>query len=119
MGAQRCDEDEEHKCPFCSSTGHCPHILLLVDTTSRNAEGGVLMSAFNERWSKLCQEGGDDFDEREPFESLLGEVDSIADVANDYDYEGGPGMSSTYSAYYVDSETKAQDALGRFIEARR
>jgi len=103
------------ECPYCSSANGCSHILLLVDKTFRTAEGGALMLAFNDRWSNLCEDGGDDFDEREPFESLLEEVDSLADSSADYDHEGGPGMSSSYSIYYVQSAERAKDAVARFI----
>lgn len=69
------------------------------------------MEAFNDRWSKLCEEGGDDFDEREPFDNLLEEVDSWADWSSDYDHEGGPGMSSSYAIYYVESADKVKKAI--------
>ncbi len=109
------NEDGGQECPFCSSTTSCGHVLLLVDRTFRTAEGGTLMRKFNARWSKLCEEGGDDFDEREPFEDLLEEVDSCADSSVDYDHEGGPGMSSSYSIYYVKSAEKADTAVARFL----
>ena len=72
------------------------------------------MDAFNERWYSLLEVSGDDVDEREPFDSLLEEVDLLADAFADYDHEGGPGMSSAYSLYYVESQSKAQDALMKF-----
>ena len=74
------------------------------------------MRSFNDRWSKFCEEGGDDFDEREPFDGLLDEVDTFADSSDDYDHEGGPGMSSSYSVYYVESAEKAKTALARFSD---
>jgi hypothetical protein len=116
MTAEDYDDDggaEEY--PFCSSTDECDHVLLVVDRTFRAAEGGVLMEAFNDRWSRLCEEGGDDFDEREPFDSLGEEVDSYADSSADYDIEGGPGMSSSYSIFYVQSVDKADAAVARFV----
>lgn len=73
------------------------------------------MDAVNERWSALCEDGGEDFDEYEPFEDLLEEVDSYADWSTEYDYEGGPGMSSTYAIYYIDSADKAKKGLVRFV----
>lgn len=108
------DEDDVQECPYCSSTSGCAHVLLLVDRTFRTAEGGALMRAFNDRWSKLCEEGGDDFDEREPFDGLLDEVDACADSSAEYDHEGGPGMSSSYSIYYVQSADAAKQAVERF-----
>lgn len=108
------DEDESHKCPYCSSSDSCPHVLLVVDKTFRIAEGGALMDAFNDRWSKLCDEGGDDFDESEPFAELLEEVDCYANSSADFDISGGPGRSSGYVIFYVVSADKAQEVLTRF-----
>lgn len=109
------DEDGARACPYCSSTSRCAHLLLLVDTTFRTAQDGALMPAFNECWSRLCEDGGDDFDERESFEVLLGEVDALSDSSAEYDYEGGPGMSSSHSIYYAESAEKAKDAVARFV----
>jgi hypothetical protein len=108
------DEDGAPECPYCSSLSDCSHVLLLVDTTFRTAEGGVLMRAFNDRWGKLCEKGGDDYDERESFNGLLDEVDACADSSAEYDHEGGPGMSSSYSIFYVESADAAQEAVARF-----
>lgn len=110
------DEGGVQECPYCSSASGCVHVLLLVDRTFRTAESGVLMDAFNDRWSKLCEDGGEDFDEREPFEGLLNEVDAYADASSEFDHEGGPGMSSSYSIYYVESADKAKDAVARFAD---
>ncbi|SEN95319.1 hypothetical protein SAMN05216404_10916 [Nitrosospira multiformis] len=71
------DEGGAQECSYCASSDECAHVLLIVDRTFRTAEGGVLIDAFNERWSKLCEDGGDDFEEREPFENLLDEVDAF------------------------------------------
>lgn len=108
------DEDTTQRCPYCSSSNDCEHLLLLVDRTFRTAEGGALMRVFDERWSDLCEKGGDDFDERQPFEDLLEEVDSISDYSADFDFEGGPGRSSAYSIYYVKSASKVDAVLSRF-----
>jgi hypothetical protein len=109
------DDDGSQECPYCSSNDECGHVLLAVDRTFRTAEGGVLMEAFNDRWSRLCEEGGDDFDEREPFENLLEEVDSCADSSTDHHHDGGPGMSSSYSIYYVESAENADAAVASFV----
>ena len=109
------DDGGAQECPYCSSSDTCAHVLLVVDRTFCTAEGGVLMDAFNERWSSLCEDGGDDFDEREPFENLLEEVYSCADASTDCDHEGGPGMSSSYVIFYVESAEKADAAVARFV----
>jgi hypothetical protein len=101
-------------CPFCGSQGDCRHLLLVVDKTFRKAEGGLVMSAFNARWSTLQENGGEDFDEREPFDALLEEIDALADAALESDQEGGPGMSSSNITYVASSAAKAKKALASF-----
>lgn len=109
------DDDEssaEQTCPFCGSDGDCVHLLLVVDRTFRTAEGGILIDAFNARWSACFK--GEDFDEREAFDELLEEVDSLSDAMADHVHEGGPGMSSAYSTYFVKSKARAKIALTKF-----
>ena len=101
-------------CPYCASTDDCTHLLLLVDKTFRTAVGGLLFDAFNARWSEICEEGGDDFDEREPFDDLLDQVHGLADDFNEYDVDGGPGSFCEYAVYYSESETSATAAIQRF-----
>lgn len=108
------DDEPAPGCPYCASVNGCTHLLLLVDLTFRSAGNGTLMEAFNDRWSKLCEEGGDDFDETEPFESLLDEIAACADSFAEYDFEGGPGMSSSCAAYYVESAEAMKEAVARF-----
>jgi hypothetical protein len=57
------------------------------------------MDAFNDRGSALCEAGGDDFDESEPFANLLEEVEALADEFAEVDQEGGPGQSSEIVTY--------------------
>jgi hypothetical protein len=107
--------EEDPKCPFCSSSDECEHLLLVVDKTFRCADGGLLMAAFNRRWRSLFDED-EDLDEREEFDLLLEEVEAIADAESCYDHEGGPGMSSDYAYYYIKSEESAKDRIQRFSE---
>lgn len=113
------DENQEGACPFCGGHGNCPHLLLVVDTTFRTAEGGVLMDAFYTRWSSFFEEADDDFDERGAFDDLLEEVDSLSDAMLEHDHEGGPGMSSAYATYFVETAAKADPALKRFVGGGR
>lgn len=101
-------------CPYCASTDDCSHLLLLVDKTFRNAVGGLLFDAFNARWSQICEEGGDDFDEREPFYDLLDQVHGLADDFNEYEVDGGPGSFCDYAVFFSKSESSATLALQRF-----
>ena len=102
------------KCPYCRSTNDCEHLLLVVDRTFRRAEGGMLMDAFNERWSELVEGAGKKFNERDSFDLLLDKVDALSDFDIDLDDEGGPGMSSSCIIYYVKTSSKADDALESF-----
>jgi hypothetical protein len=116
MRAEDDSKDCKGTCPFCGSTGDCSHLLLVVDKTFRMAEGGTLMHAFNARWSAFLEEADDDFDEREAFEELLDEVDSLSDAMTEHDQEGGPGMSSTYAGYFAKSQARAKDAMASFAK---
>lgn len=72
------------------------------------------MDAFNDRWSMLLEDCGDDSDERGLFENLLGEVDTCSDAPTEYDHDGGSEISSAYSIYYAKSAAIAKDAVVRF-----
>ena len=101
------DEDEEREessCPFCGSTGDCPHLLLLVDKTFQEVSGGVLFDAFKGRLNSDCAN----------FQELLYEVDSLADAFDMYNFEDLPGSSSTYEVYYASSAAKAKKARSAF-----
>lgn len=115
MNEDICTEDST-LCPYCAKSSGCEHVLLVVDRTFRTAEGGTCMDGFNQRWSMLFDDADDDFDEREAFETLLEEVDAVADFSTEFDFEGGPGMSSGYSVYYVKSTEDAHDAVARFLD---
>jgi hypothetical protein len=109
------EENAEIRCPFCDTTDNCDHLLLLVDETFRQAEGGMLYEAFNAKWAKIVTEADDpDFDEREPFDDLLDEVDSLADSQLTASPDSVPGMSSNYSYFYCSSKAKTMAALKKF-----
>lgn len=107
-------KNEEIRCPYCNTTDSCDHLLLIVDTTFRDASGGLLYNAFNSRWSDLLEENGDDADERELFDELLAEVASLADAEETASFEGGPGMSSDYAYYFCNSRENALAATATF-----
>lgn len=110
------DELGTNRCPYCLSEDECVHLLLCVDKTFQTAAGGLLMSAFNERLSQIAEASDDpNFDEGAFFQALLEEVDSLANMSAEWDFEGGPGRSSAYKLFYSKSEAHAQDALKRFI----
>jgi len=108
---------DSNECPFCHTTNDCPHLLLLIDKTFRTADGGSLREAFNSRWYAICTEktkDDGDFDEREPFEELIEEVNSLSDGTNGYDHEGGPGCSSEYQLFFCETQEKIQAAILSF-----
>lgn len=109
------ESDGEVHCPYCDTTDNCDHLLLMVDKTFRHAEGGVLYDVFNSRWAQILEDADDpNFDEREPFDELLEEVDALSDAEESASPDSAPGMSSTYSFYFCSSKRKAQAALKKF-----
>ena len=114
-GEDPAEDEEEIRCPFCDTTDNCDHLLLLVDETFRQAEGGLLYEAFNKRWAKIVREADDpDFDEREPFDELLEEVNSLSDSELSASTDSAPGMSSNYSYFFCSSKIKTLAALKKF-----
>jgi hypothetical protein len=109
------DDDVEPACPYCDNTVDCPHLLLVVDTTFRSAEAGVLMEPFNSRWFAL-QQSNPDTDERELFDSLLDEVEALAGAIDQSTHDSVPGLSSAYRYYYVSSARKAKAAMRSFVQ---
>jgi hypothetical protein len=98
------------------NTASCVHLLLTVDLNFRHAEGGLLYDAFNARWSMIVETADDpDFDEREPFDDLLQEVDFLADSELSSSQDGILGMSSSYNYYFCSSKKKSLAALKIFI----
>ena len=63
------------------------------------------MDAFNTRWSAFFDDADEDLDEREAFNELLDEVDSLSDAMTENDHEGGPGMSSAFASLRVSNST--------------
>lgn len=109
------EENGEAHCPYCDATEDCDHLLLVVDRTFREAQGGLFMEAFNSRWSELVNEADDpDFDESECFDELLEEVDSLSDMEIRSSPNSAPGLTSSYSLYFCSSKRKATAALKNF-----
>jgi hypothetical protein len=113
------NQNSARECPYCSRTDECLHVLLIVDTTFRTAESGVLRKAFNERWTALCENMSPEFDERESFDALIEEANACADSVSEHHHEGGPGMSSSYTLLYVASAEHAAVAVKRFANGER
>jgi len=114
-------KDESNLCPYCKSNQGCEHLLLCLDTTFRQAEGGYLWEHFNKAWSKIFHANSEDvnFDEREAFDNLLDQVYDLADETSEWDFEGGPGSSSTYLNFWISSESKAKVLIANFIKRNK
>jgi len=108
------NNEDPSTCPFCGTINNCLHLLLLVDKAFRKADGGILRKSFNNRWSDICDENGDDFDEREFFDVLLEKVESIADVMINFEYDEMPGMSSDNVVFFVKDEESSKKAVESF-----
>jgi hypothetical protein len=109
------DDDLAGRCPYCASEDDCEHLLLLVG--DRQAVGGALFELFGAKWSAIEKEFGEapDFDEGAEFCKLLEIVHGLADASWDYDFDGGgPGMSASYSVFYVSSKARLVTARKAF-----
>ena len=118
--AAKADDDATHRCPYCSSDQGCEHLLLLVDMTFRDAEGGPLFESFNTRWYGVQSEGLEDpkFLEGDAFDACIEEVETVAGPGDGFDFDGGPGRSSHYQVWYLPSKeevTAAVEAYRRLI----
>lgn len=102
------------ECPYCGSRSSCIHLVLRVDRTFLEAEEGVLLDAFNERWEKVYDPGDATFDEISAFSGLLEQVQGVVDKSRTYTVEGGPGMSSACTGYFCSTEEQAYAAVKRF-----
>ncbi len=75
------------------------------------------MAEFNNQWARLCDLGGDEFDEAEPFQDLLDVADSFATASNQWEFDGGPGSCSGYIAFYVAPHLSTEKIKKSFQEA--
>lgn len=100
-------------CPYCDSEDLCDHLLLLVDLTFKDVIGGALNDAFRAKWHAILDENSerDDFNENEAFLVLLDDVSCLADEQRYWEFEGGPGQSSDYQAYFCHSTESISKAL--------
>jgi len=100
-------------CPYCESEDTCDHLLLQVDLTFSDAIGGALYDDFRAKWLSILDENSerDDFNENEAFLELLDGVSFLADEQRYWEFEGGPGQSSDYQAYFCHSAESTAKAL--------
>jgi hypothetical protein len=117
FGMTESGELNDYFCPYCDSENDCEHLLLRMDLTFREFQGGALAGAFEERWTLIMEENSenDDFDERETFDNLLWDVISLADCERYWESDGGPGMSSNYQAYFSENAEAAKIAVSKWI----
>jgi len=111
------DADGYPMCPYCKSIDSCVHLLLIVDVTFRDTQGGALSDAFSDKWWSLSQDEQDNhnFSERESFNTLLQEVEDLCDYDLIWEgFDNMPGMSSSYQIYWCKDEASIKDALDHF-----
>lgn len=109
------DEEEQQGCPFCKKED-CEHLLVHIDLTFRRAEGGPLSEALNEKWGQITDEGGDDFDEYEPWEELIEMCLDVGDFDETYGLDFGPGAASKYTDVFCSSSERLVDAVRKLKE---
>lgn len=113
------EEDEDDglvHCPFCSGTEYCDHLLVRVDVHFREAVEGPLWELFNRKWAERSESEVDnpDFDEREAFDELLEELNSLSDSEIRTSPDSAPGISTTWAKFYCSSERRTQAAVKKF-----
>jgi len=111
------DKDGYPKCPYCRDINNCEHLLLFVDITFRNAEGGELSELFNSLWWSISEESetNPDFNEAESFHLLLQEVGDLSDDELDWDgFDTAPGMSSAFQIFWCKDGAKIKEAINKF-----
>jgi hypothetical protein len=110
---------ENNHCPYCKSSEGCQHLLLCLDITFKQAEGGYLWEHFNDVWAKIFNENSEDsnFNENDAFNNLLEQVYDLADESSSWDFEGGrPGLSSAYLNFWISSQNKANKTVAHFLK---
>lgn len=105
-------------CPYCGEEGGCAHLLLRIDITFRETCDGLLYRAFDDRWSQMLEAGADakNFDESGCYDQLVEQVEELSDAESEYEFEGGPGMSSTYRAFYASTPERAAMRLAEYLK---
>ena len=86
---------ENNHCPYCKSSEGCQHLLLCLDTTFKQAEGGYLWEHFNDVWAKIFNENSEDFNfnENDAFNNLLKQVYDLADESS---YGSAVSVTATF-----------------------
>jgi hypothetical protein len=109
------DRQSSRRCPYCSSTDDCPHLMLFLDVDNYEALGGILYAAFEKEWSSFSSDYRDDpeFIPGDPFTDLLNDVDRIAGARREYEEETPVGCSG-YQAFYIESPRPATTVIKKF-----
>jgi hypothetical protein len=139
--SERSDSDDA--CPYCGKVSACPHLLLLLDLTFGEAQGGkyydeyeAALGEIDEALQQLDSGGDEDSDagtDDEPdwdtqewldayrdggvpqkfCEFIASEMSSISSLDRQYEFEGGPGQSSNMHAFWTDQPRKATKSAFR------
>ena len=92
-------------------------MLVHIDLTFRRAEGGGLVETLNKKWDQITEEGGDDFDEYEPWEELIEMCLGVGDFDETYGLDFGPGAFSKYTDVFCSSSERVADSVRKLKES--
>lgn len=110
------EEDICPICPYCKSEFECEHVLLKVDLTF-NETCGPLSDSFEKLWGTIYEENNAGEDEDECFnydETYASLLEEVPEYGLYWDFEGGPGLSSSNISYYCDSAKAVKDAVAKW-----
>jgi hypothetical protein len=110
------DPSEPRSCPFCESTGECPHLLVLMDASFQQVQGGRFADAFLEC---LEEHPRYEVDCIEAFNELTDGVSDRSTTMRRHYEEGGPGQSSLIMACYGTCEDDIQKVSDYLRPSRR
>lgn len=106
-------------CPFCNSNQGCEHLLVCIDTTFKQAEGGVFWEDFNHIWNTLLNSNLDNqsFDQDGEFTKLINELHDIADKSSEWEFDDPhQEVSSKYLIFWVLPRAEVKERLDNLKE---
>jgi hypothetical protein len=106
-------EETPPTCPFCRcGSFDCKHYLGVIDRTFRTVSGSLLKAAYDPPEVEY-----DDTDFIEYFDRFCEACDASA-YALDYDFEGGPGMSSAEMLCWSDKPEQFVEEITKYLKNR-
>jgi hypothetical protein len=115
------DKDGYPQCPYCGNINECQHLLLSVDITFRNLEGGALFDCVENLLSKQSESQVDnlDYSADTHFDTLILKVEQVCDYEFYWDgFDTMPGMSSSYKIFWCKDEKKIKEIIEDFNKTK-